>query len=390
MATTFGNRAKQRSGRHRALLLAVSALCFAACATPARQRGPAVFFPGPPALPRVQHLVSFNGLRDIEEQSGFERFVIGEKQNLQLDKPYGVAIHDGKIYVCDTNTTVVVLDLAKKRYGSMPGAIGAGKLLQPVNITIERDGTKYVSDPLRGQVVVFDAKDQFVRAIGEPGDWKPVDAAPFEDRLYVVDNEHAVVRVFDKRTGAPIRTIGDAKEANQRLVRPANLAFSPDGDLYVSDMGRFQVVKFDRDGHFKSAVGKLGDSVGHFARPKGIAVDPSGNLLAVDAAFNNVQVFNRDGRLLMFFGDGGDQAGGLLLPAQVTIDRDNIKYFADDLDPAFEAEYLILVTSQFGPKKVNVYAFGKERGKRYPTDEELQRLIEGRQKRESAKPPGNR
>ena len=374
----------------RALLLALGTLVLTACATPARPpRGPAVYFPGPPELPRIQHLISYNGLRDIEEQSGFDRFVVGAKQDLQLDKPYGIAIHDGKIYVCDTNTTVIVLDLAKKKYGPMPGATGQGRLMQPVNISIEPDGTKYVSDPVRGQVVVFDAKDQFARAIGEPGKWKPVAAAAFGDRLYVVDNENALIRVFDKRSGAPIRTIGDAKDANLRLVRPTNLAFSPEGDLYVSDMGRFQVVKFDRDGHAKSAVGVLGDSVGHFARPKGIAVDPYGNLLAVDAAFNNVQIFNREGRILMYFGEGGEQPGGLLLPAQVTVDRDNIKYFADDIDPSFEAEYLIFVTSQFGKKKVNVYAFGKERGKRYPTDEELERMIEERKQPDAAKPPGS-
>ena len=33
-----------------------------------------------------------------------------EMQDTKLDKPYGVAMYDGKIYVCDTNATVIVLD----------------------------------------------------------------------------------------------------------------------------------------------------------------------------------------------------------------------------------------------------------------------------------------
>ena len=50
--------------------------------------------------------MSFSGLKDIEEQSAFNRFVVGEKQDVKVDKPYGIAIYDGKIYVCDTNNSV--------------------------------------------------------------------------------------------------------------------------------------------------------------------------------------------------------------------------------------------------------------------------------------------
>ncbi|MFZ5997484.1 MAG: hypothetical protein ACOYW7_08355, partial [Nitrospirota bacterium] len=60
------------------------------------------------------------------------------------------------------------------------------------------------------------------------------------------------------------------------------------------------------------------------------------------------------------------------------IDYDNVRYFQKYADPNFTIEYLILVTSQFGDRMVNVYGFGKERGRRYPTDEELKKLIEER------------
>ncbi len=367
------------------LALTLVALTLAACATPARQRGPAVYFPPPPALPRIQYLTAFNGLKDIEEQSGFNRFVVGEKLNLQLDKPYGVAIFDGRIYVCDTNTTVIVLDLKKKQFSSMAGAVGPGRLTQPENISIEADGTKYVADPVRGQIVVFDRADAYVRAIGEPGAWKPVDAVPFGDRLYVADNANGLVKVFDKVTGELLKTIGDQGDPAERLDRPTNLSFDRDGDLYVTDVGRFQVVKFDRDGHFKSTIGKLGDNMGHFARPKGTAIDREGRLYAVDAAFNNVQIFNREGRLLMFFGASGDTPGGILLPAKVTLDENNIDYFRSYAAPGFEIEYLVLVTSQFGPRKVSVFGFGHEKGKHYPTEEELRQQIEERRKKELEK-----
>ena len=359
------------------------ALLATGCVAPVqRTTGAPLFFPPPPELPRVQYLTSFSGLKDVEKQTAFNRFVVGEKQDVKLDKPYGVGIYDGKIYVCDTNATVVVFDLKRKVFENLAGATGLGKLVQPTNISIEADGTKYVADPVRGQIVVFDRDDRYAKAYGEPGSWRPVDAVAFEDRVYVADAANHVVKVFDKTTGESIKTIGDKGEPGERLDRPQNLAFDGDGNLYVTDFGRFQVVKFDRDGHFKAAVGKPGDGPGHFARPKGIAIDRKGQLFTVDASYNNVQVFSKDGRILLFFGEGGEKAGDFLLPAKVAIDYDNLEYFRDYVDARFQVEYLVLVTSQFGPHAVSVLAYGSEKGRKYPTDEELLRELEERQRQE--------
>lgn len=372
----------------RGAIFATVVLLAAGCVAPVRKvKDVPLFFPAPPELPRVQYLASFSGSKDVETQSAFNRFVVGEKQDVKLDKPYGVAIHDGKIYVCDTNATVVVFDLKRKVFENLKGAVGPGKLVQPTNISIETDGTKYVADPARGQIVAFDRDDQYVRAYGEAGAWRPVDAVAFEDRLYVADVANHLVRVFDKPSGELIKTIGDKGEATERLDRPTNLAFDGEGDLYVTDFGRFQVVKFDRDGHFKAAFGKPGDGPGHFARPKGIAVDRKGQIFAVDASYNNVQVFNKDGRILLFFGEGGERSGEFLLPAKVALDYDNLEYFRDYVNAGFQAEYLVLVTSQFGPNAVSVLAYGYEKGKTYPTDEELLEQLEEQRKKELEKLP---
>jgi len=375
------------TGSARGTTCLVLLLLSTACATPARRPEAPVFFPPAPGLPRIQYLTSFRGLKDVEEQSSFDRFVVGERQDLRVDKPYGIAIHDGRLYVCDTNATVIVFDLVSRSYTGLRGAAGAGKLIQPINISIEADGTKFVADPARGQIVVFDRNDDYVRAYGTPGNWRPVDAVPFADRVYVADPANGLVQVFDRASGEQVRTIGDKGEPSERLDRPTNLAFDGEGYLYVSDAGRFQVLKFDRDGHFKTAFGKPGDNLGHFARPKGIAVDREGRLYAVDASFNNVQIFGGEGRLLMFFGEGGDVPGGFLLPAKVTIDYDNVRYFAKYLAPQFQAEYLVLVTSQFGERPVSILAFGQEKGKHYPTEEELLEQIEEKRKKEQEKQP---
>jgi DNA-binding beta-propeller fold protein YncE len=358
-----------------------------ACATPARKQEAPVYFPPAPELPRIQFLVSIKGLKDVEQQSSFNRFVVGERQDVRLDKPYGVAMHDGRIYVCDTNASVVVFDLKAKRYGPMPGATGPGRLVQPINISIDAHGTKYVADPGRGQVVTFDRDDAYQNAYGTPGAWRPVDAVAWEDRIYVADPANGLVKVFDKTTGGLVRSIGDSGEPQERLDRPTNLAFDNEGYLYVTDAGRFQVIKFDRDGHFKTTFGQPGDNLGHFARPKGIALDRDGRLYAVDASFNNVQVFNREGRLLMFFGEGGETEGQLLLPAKVSIDYDDVPYFQQYAGPQFRIEYLLLVTSQFGERSISVFGYGAESGQKYPTDDELLKAIDERRRHEQEQQP---
>lgn len=363
-----------------ALLLAA-----ASCAPKPAPKVTPVLFPPPPAPPRIQYLTSLSGLKDIETQSAFNKFVAGEKPDLRLDKPYGVAVHDGKIYVCDTNATVFVFDLKAKTFAPLKGAVGLGKLLQPINVSVDADGIKYVADPVRGQVVAFDRNDEYLRAYGTPGEWRPVDAAVFEDRLYVADAGNHLIHVFDKVSGSSIKGIGDKGEADERVLLPTNLAFDAEGMLYVTDAGRFQVLKYDRDGHFQAAIGKAGDNLGHFARPKGTSLDREGRLYAVDASFNNVQIFNKEGRLLMFFGQAGNEPGNFLLPAKVTLDYDNLAYFKPYLEPGFQPEYLIFVTSQFGPRMVNVLAFGKQQGVSYPTDDELLKQIEDRREKEREK-----
>ena len=345
---------------------------------------PKVFFPDPPGLPRIQFLRSFTSSKDIESpKSQFDRFVTGEEQRIKrIDKPYGVGIYDGKIYVCDSNSTVMVFDLKNKKFQELEGAKGLGKLVQPLNISIDSDGTKYVADPVRGQVVVYNREDFFVKAIGSPAEWTPIDAVPFDNKLYVIDKKSRDVWIMDKKTGALSEKIGrKAEDETKWLGLPTNLAFDSKGYLYISDTGRFQVVKYDRDGHFLGAIGMLGTSPGRFSRPRGVAADRNGRLYVADASFDNVQIFNNDGRLLMFFGRPGNREGDLFLPAKVVIDYNHLAYFSEYLDPNFQAEALVIVTSQFGPRLVNIFALGRQKGVKYPTDEELTQELEEMKKK---------
>ncbi len=369
-------------GRRRTVM-AIICLLLAGCAAPQKKESFNLFYPPPPELPRLQWLTAFTGAKDVErERSAFDKFVVGEEDNRRrLDKPYGVVLYDGKIYVCDTNRTVMVFDLEKRTFGPLEDAKGPGKLVQPLNISVDRDGNKYVSDPVRGQVVIFDRDDKYVKAFGSPGEWKPVDAIVLDDRLYVADMKNGAVEVLDKATGQKLKRIGRSGKPEENLYMPTNLAFDQNGILYVSDIGKFAVLKYDRDGHFRESLGKLGTNPGSFARPKGIATDRENRLYVVDAAFDNVQIFSPQNLMLLWFGHFGKvglNPGELYLPAKVATNYEDVRYFQQYADPNFEIEYIVLVTSQFGDNMVNVFGFGKEKGKRYPTDAELKEQLDER------------
>ena len=354
-----------------ALILILLSSC--ASAPPPVKQAP-VFFPDPPDPPRFQYLTSFRGARDLEgTKSAFWRFISGGKErSIVIDKAYGIAGYKGKIYVCDTNATVMVLNLVKRTFTPLEGARGAGKLVEPLNISIDKDGNKYVADPVRGQVVMFDNNDAYVKAFGPVEGWKPVDAAVFEGLLYVADSKKADIKVFDIRSGVFRNSIGKKDDPASSLGLPTNLAFDSKGYLYVSDSARFQIVKLDRDGNGRGTIGALGKVPGTFARPRGLALDRKNRLYAVDASFNNLQIFDADtSQLLLFFGKGGVEPGDLYLAAKVAIDYDDAKYFQQYADPNFQIEYLVLVTSQFGARPVNVYGYGTMKGQAYKSDEEL-------------------
>jgi len=279
-----------------------------------------------------------------------------------VKKPYGVAVHKGAVYVCDTKRSIInIFDLEGKRYGFL-GFKGLGKLEKPINITIDERGYKYVADAGRKEIVVFDAGDDFYKTFGGDKLMRPVDVAVFQGKVFVCDSKACKIRVFDKKTLKFLYEFGEKGSGPGQFALPTNIAVDAEGHLYVSDTINGRVQKVDDRGKHLFTYGRLGDMPGEFARPKGLAVDREGRLYVVDSAFENVQIFNREGRLLLNFAHAGNKPGDLNLPAQVIIDYDNVKYFRSYADKHFKIEYLVIVTSQYGPRKVNVFGFGHYEG----------------------------
>jgi len=325
------------------------------------------FFPPPPDEPHLQFLTGFSSEREMGRNASrsFLSWVTGQKPpERQISKPYGAALRDHKLYICDTDYGAVLVADLKDRSMAVFTAHGQGVLKLPLNIAIDAAGNFYVADSGRDQVVLFDKDENYVAAIGKLGEMKPRDVAVSQDRIYIADIKSHNVHVYDKATLNPLFTIPrepDAPNLTRRLFSPTNLALDAKGSLYVSDTGAARVQVFDAaNGTYLRSVGGRGDSLGQFALVKGIAVDRESRLYAVDAMSQVVQIFNEQGKLLTWFGEPSGSQGTRSLPAKVMVDYDNTAYFQSCVAPGFKVEYLVFVINQIGSHLVSVYGFGHQ------------------------------
>jgi DNA-binding beta-propeller fold protein YncE len=334
------------------------------CATKPKTPKIYTYFPPPPDEPRIQFLTSFSSERGFTGSSRFLNYVVGaEKTDVALAKPYGIAIRDGKLYVCDSVPAVLdILDLGKGKLRYF-GSAGEGRMRLPINVAVDADGTRYVTDTTRGQVLIYSAKEEYLGAIGKKDEFKPVGVAIAGNRIYVTDLKNHNVGVYDKAKRELLFTIprepGDEKS---RLLSPTNIAIDRQGRIYVSDTGGFFIQIYDAEGKHLRMIGEQGLSPGNFALPKGIAVDREGRVFVVDAATQVIQLFDAEGRILMYFGNPKlDGPGGTDLPAGIAVDYDHLKFFQRYAAPGFKVDYLIFVTNQYGDQKVSVYGFGHKK-----------------------------
>lgn len=324
-----------------------------------------VFYPAAPEQPRIQFLKSINGANFFLPENpygnrfpGFDAGTIKETDPLR--KPYGMALAAGKIYVCDAGSGVVkVFDLNQKAVFKI-GDAKPGKLVKPMNIAVTDDGTKYVADVSLGQILVYDASNNYVKAISDGKTIKPTDLVLSKGKLYITDMASGQVIAYDAKTNKELFRISKGGFDDTDLIRGTNITADQAGNIYISDTLGGKISVYSEDGKFVRTLGQLGDSLGQFARAKGVALDKQNRLYAVDSAFENIQIFNDKDQLLLPFGEVGNNPGGLNMPAKVVIDYNHNKYFKQFVAPGYDIEYIILVSSQFGSNRVNVYGFLKK------------------------------
>ena len=322
-----------------------------------------IFYPPAPAPPRLQYLASFSQASDLGGgPSKFAKFLVGkEPPKKGIAKPHGLVLRQGQMVVCDTSArSLVIFDFEKKKMDIVTPD-GEGQLKSPMNIVIDEEGKRYVTDSGRGQVICFGKDNSYLGAFGDAKEMRPVGLAMTKERFYVADIKSHLVRVYDKGSQKQLFTIPREQNETNHLASPTGVALDNRGWLYVSDMTLSRVQVYDTEGGHVRTIGQMGDNPGDFSRPKGVAVDRENRLYVVDSATSVAQIFDADGKLLMFFGDPKSGAGALDLPAGIAIDYDHVGLFQKYAAPDFIIEHLVLVTSQMGARKVSVYGFGHKK-----------------------------
>ena len=177
--------------------------------------------------------------------------------------------------------------------GNFIKAFGAGKLLFPHGMFIDKDDhiwltDGHVGDGIGDDVLEFDRDGKVLRTLGTPG-----------------------------VAGSSENTFN---EPNAVIVSPQGEIFVSDG--HTPDAGNPRILHFDKNGKFVKFWGGHGIGVGRLEVPHALAMDSKGQLYVADRYNNRIQIFTQDGMLVDIWSQFGRPSG-------IYIDENDILYATD-------------------------------------------------------------
>lgn len=188
-------------------------------------------------------------------------------------------------------------------------------------LAVDRHGHIYVAHTVNSSsvssdaVLVFDQKGKFMKSWG----------AEFRGGAHGLDLRKEGSEEFlyhcDTRRRKVVKTTLDGKVLWEKGVPtesgvypsedkwcPTNVAFAPDGDLFVGDgYGSSYIHRYSKDGEYKGVVIKPGSDAGFVREPHGLWVDTrqkTPKLVVADRANHRLQEFDLNGNHLGFVNEG--------------------------------------------------------------------------------------
>jgi DNA-binding beta-propeller fold protein YncE len=178
--------------------------------------------------------------------------------------------------------------------GKLVKSFGAGMLIFPHGIHVDRDGNVWVTDGQDNAPLPQRGAGGGGRGRGEAptGPIGPRPGATTGNQVYKFSPEGKVLLTLGKAGGAA---------APDYFYQPNDVITAQNGDIFVSEghgAGNNRILKFDKTGKFIMEWGKLGTGPGEFDQPHALAFDSQGRLFVGDRNNNRVQVFDQSGKYI--------------------------------------------------------------------------------------------
>lgn len=207
------------------------------------------------------------------------------------------------------------------------GRTGRGQcqFIYPRAIDIAPDGSLYVIDKT-GRIQHLTNKGEFLSVIRMPkvdaGLPTGIAVGP-GGNIYVADT-HCYRVIVLSPSGQTLFEFGRYGAEEGCFIFPTDVAFAPDGRIFVSEYGgNDRVSIFTGTGQFISSFGAPGSGHGQFSRPAALAVDQSRRRLYIaDACNHRIAVYDLDGALSHYIGSPGRDLGQLRYPYDLTLRDD--------------------------------------------------------------------
>ncbi|MEK6798223.1 MAG: hypothetical protein AABZ12_04600 [Planctomycetota bacterium] len=328
-----------------------------ACRAP-NQAPQLVYFPPPPATPRVVHLKSFNDLRELVPQSApsWTSWTRGSTRTF-VGTPAGLAYHADTLYVCDTQLNVVHAWNVGTGTARQFGADGE-TLSKPVAVAVGDDDRIFVADTDRREIAVFDGDGRHA------AHWRPRAAEEFrpialftrDDRLHVCDAANDEVCVLSTTDGSVIRRFGGTGSELGAFHAPAGVAVGHDGTVFVSDMLNSRVQALTGEGRPLFQIGKPGNRFGCMGKPRQVGLTPGGILFIADAEFAHVQVYDTSGELLMMFGGPDGAPGSTPMPVGIAVATELPPTLTRLVPSGFQPTCFVFVSNTIGAYRLSLFA----------------------------------
>jgi hypothetical protein len=133
-----------------------------------------------------------------------------------------------------------------------------------------------------------------------------------QGNIWLIDAASHVVykRSSEGKEIMRLGTKGRSGTGRTNFNLPTDVAFAPNGDLYVTDgYGSARVVKFSRDGKYILEWGTRGKGPGQFGLPHNVVVDAQGKVYVTDRDNQRIEVFDSNGMFLNQWTDTGGISG---------------------------------------------------------------------------------